>query len=226
MENLIKEECKPEILEMIYNGIEVVPEVSTHDKIKAKLNLGLKSDAFIIVCVANLTAHKGHKDLLLALNLIRNDLPSDWKLLCLGRDRGEYEDLVSLVKQCNFESHVLLLGSVEDIGEYLKASDIGVLVSYREGFSNSVLEYMSYGLPTVVSDVGGNGEAITHGEEGFVVRPKDVDEIGKYVLALSGSSELRAYMSQNARCKVIREFNIEKCVENYDAMYKKVLGND
>ena len=52
-------------------------------------------------------------------------------------------------------------------------ADIGILCSHQEGFSNAILEGMAAKLPMVVTDVGGNKEAVISGETGFVVSVKD-----------------------------------------------------
>ena len=55
----------------------------------------------------------------------------------------------------------------------MNESDIGILASDEEGFSNAILEYMSYKLPVIATDVGGNSEAINHGYTGYIVRKGD-----------------------------------------------------
>ena len=52
-------------------------------------------------------------------------------------------------------------------------SDIGILPSNEEGFSNSILEYMAKKLPVIATDVGGNSEVIKHGYNGYIVKKGD-----------------------------------------------------
>ncbi len=54
--------------------------------------------------------------------------------------------------------------------DYLSRMCIGCLTSFSEGFSNAVMEYMAVGSPVVVTDVGGNRDAIVDGETGYLVR--------------------------------------------------------
>ena len=68
---------------------------------------------------------------------------------------------------------MLFLNTRNDVLEILNACDIGVLCSHQEGFSNSVLEGMASGLPMIVTDVGGNAEAVLNGKSGIVVPPHD-----------------------------------------------------
>ena len=63
-------------------------------------------------------------------------------------------------------------------------SDICVLTSWAEGFSNSILEYMAAGRPVVATDVGGAREAIAHGESGYLVKSDDDERMAEHVLSL------------------------------------------
>ncbi len=66
-------------------------------------------------------------------------------------------------------THVLFMGLRDDISDLMAASDVSVLPSHEEGFSNAVLESMAAGLPVVATRVGGNPEAIIDGETGWLV---------------------------------------------------------
>ena len=59
------------------------------------------------------------------------------------------------------------------ISKFLENSDIGILTSNEEGLSNSILEYMSYGLPVLATKVGGNVEQVFNNKNGFLVGKDD-----------------------------------------------------
>src|SRR3546814_4809262 len=89
---------------------------------------------------------------------------SDWSSdvcssdLVVGRDDGIGDQLLAKAASYGIPSNVRFLGSREDVPSLVAGSDIGVLCSHEEGFSNAILEYMQAGLPVVATDVGGNAD--------------------------------------------------------------------
>jgi glycosyltransferase involved in cell wall biosynthesis len=116
-------------------------------------------------------------------------------------------------------NHVKWLGGRDDVPQLLGAADIGVLASHEEGFSNAVLESMAAALPMVVTDVGGNAEAVVAGETGYVVAPHDPAELSQAIVRLARDRQLRASMGQAGRARVARHFTLAKCVDEYEEMY-------
>ena len=132
--------------------------------------------------IANLIPYKGHKDLIEGLALVAQSLPSGWRILCAGRDEGLQLKLESLVEAQGIKANIQFLGERTDVPILLAAADFGVLSSWEEGFSNVILEAMAAGLPMIVTDVGGNPEAVLDGETGLVVPPAIRQRLAEAVL--------------------------------------------
>ena len=120
----------------------------------------------------------------------------------------------------------MFLGSRKDVGSLLAASDIGILCSHEEGFSNAILEGMAAGLPMIVSDVGGNAEAVIHDETGLVVPAGDPKALANAIVALIGNPERCRTMGHAGRMRTERSFSMEACVEEYNRLYKNLLSQD
>jgi glycosyltransferase involved in cell wall biosynthesis len=101
----------------------------------------------------------------------------------------------------------------------LSCSDLGVIASHQEGFSNSLLEKMSAGLPVIATDVGGNGEAIIDNESGVLVPPGAPALMAKAVLTLANDTSLRSRLGRNARERVRQHFSLEHCADQYFDLY-------
>ena len=101
-----------------------------------------------------------------------------------GPLRGEIEERV---KSAGLEGRFRLLGLRRDVPELLRALDLLVLPSGREGLPNIVLEAMASGVPVVATDVGGTGELVIEGKTGSLVRPGDAEALARAILALSAS---------------------------------------
>lgn len=210
-------------LNLIYNGTDFS---LFHKELAsgARNRLGLSEDALVLVIVANLIRYKGHADLLHALARIKNRLPENWVLLCAGRDDGIGPQLQNMVQDLGLTGRVHWMGSVEDIPALLATADIALLTSHEEGFSNAILEYMATGLPAIVTDVGGNAEAIAHDQVGLVVPPHDPVALSEAILRLVQNPALRRQFGQAAKELAHSRYSLDACVENYIALYRRLLN--
>jgi glycosyltransferase involved in cell wall biosynthesis len=207
---------------LIYNGVGEVGPVAT-GRAETRSRHGIDEHALVLVVVANLIAYKGHLDLIEALGRIKAKMPATWRLLAVGRDDGLGEALRSRAEALGLDAHVSLLGVRSDIPDLLNASDIAILASHQEGFSNAVIEGMQAGLPMIVTKVGGNAEAVVDGETGLVVAPRDPDALAAAILRLASDGELRQRYGEAGRRRVEAHFSLEACVAAYEALYGGLL---
>jgi glycosyltransferase involved in cell wall biosynthesis len=207
-------------LGLIYNGIDA----SRYDQDAglrgaARAQLGIAPDALTFVIVANLIPYKGHGDLIDALAQAAPVLPAGWRLLVVGRDDGMGADLRGQAARLGLAANILFLGSRDDVPAILAASDIGLLCSHEEGFSNAVLEGMAAGLPMAVTAVGGNSEAVVDGESGLVVPARDSAALATAIGRLAGDAALRRRMGEAGRRRVVERFSVASFVERHRALY-------
>jgi glycosyltransferase involved in cell wall biosynthesis len=104
---------------------------------------------------------------------------------------------------------VRFAGRAEDVRPYLEATDLFVLSSENEGLPLVLGEAMAYGIPCVVTDVGGNKEIVVHGETGLLVEPGSPERFAEAIVHLLAHPEERRRMGVNARQRVREQFNIE-----------------
>lgn len=212
----------PEIkLRLIYNGIDIA---SGMDRSEARAALSLKDDAPVGVMIANLIPYKGHHDLIEGLALVAKQLPAGWRVLLAGRDEGLRPELEALVAERGIGKNVVFLGERSDVPRLLAAADFGLLTSHEEGFSNVVLEGMAAGLPMIVTDVGGNAEAVLDGETGFVVPPSNPKAIGEAILRLAGDPSLGKSLGEAGRKRVAEHFSMEVCQNAHLELYRTLLA--
>lgn len=221
VEQLAEEHVPRGRLRLIYNGIDLAafPGAMVRAGKRAAMDIG--EDALVIAVVANLIPYKGHADLIDALAAIRAEMPTPWLLLCLGRDDGIGASLRQRAEDAGVAQNIRWLGSRPDVPEVLTASDIGLLCSHQEGFSNAVLEGMAAGLPMVVTDVGGNAEAVVDGETGYVVPARQPRSLGEAILRMALNPDRRA-MGVRGRERVEQRFSLSACVDAYEQLYRDV----
>ncbi len=213
-------------LALIHNGIELPSPVFTGGRRQMRDMLQIPADALVISVIANLIAYKGHRDLLAALALIKDRLPAQWRLLAIGRDDGIGAELKASAQALDVAGNILWLGERSDVDELLAASDIFVLPSHQEGFSNALLEAMAARLPVVASDIGGNRDAVIENETGFLVPVRDPRALAAAILSLANSAELRRGLGEAGRRRVEQHFSLQACVDRYERLYRALGESD
>jgi glycosyltransferase involved in cell wall biosynthesis len=208
-------------LHLIYNGIDLPAQPPAREA--ARKILGLESGELVGVMLANLIHYKGHHDLIRALIHVSSRLPWQWTVLLAGRDEGLKGNLESLVNDAGLGRHVRFLGERADAPTLLAAANFGLLTSYEEGFSNAILEGMAAGLPMIVTEVGGNPEAVLDGVTGLVVPPGNVEAIGEAILRLANHPGLRGRLGEGGRLRVHKEFSITRCAGEHDQLYRSFM---
>jgi glycosyltransferase involved in cell wall biosynthesis len=219
---LLGEGIEPGRVGLIYNGIDLCRIAPDRGRSTARASLDLAPNTLAMTIVANLIPYKGHRDLLQALANARQRLPLDWRLLVVGRDDGIGDALKEEAHALGIAGNISFLGPRDDVPDILGASDIGILCSHEEGFSNALLEGMAAGLPMVVTDVGGNAEAIIDNQCGLVVPVADPQQLGEAICILAKDPVRRAELGQAARSRAEEQFTMEKCVNSYDALYSNL----
>ncbi len=217
VKQLIQEESvRSKQVFLIYNGVNTL-------SLQRKQCYFDKQDLTFVI-VANFIPYKGHIDLLEAFGLVKQEMnltSKSWQLICVGKDNKGI--LVSLQKKADalgIAKNVKWLTSCDDVPKLLASIDVGILSSHEEGFSNAILEYMSAGLPCIVTDVGGNPEAVIDEETGFVVPPKNPRAMADAILKLVRNPELIEKFGDKGYKRVLEHFSLERCVKSYNALFE------
>ena len=202
---------------VIYNGIDssyYSPETISKTEVTSLLqSLNIPSHEKIIVQVARVQKEKRHEDAIEALAILNKYLIADKVHLLIvgGGEADKIGMLQNRVHQLGLNGHVHFLGSRQDVRLYYKAASLFTLTSESETFSLAALEAMAFGLPAVVTNVGGAAEMITDYQNGFLVSPRDPEKIADgWKKALS-----HPFDSSAIRKQVVDHFSIDQMVRNY-----------
>src|SRR5262249_38655756 len=117
-------------------------------------------------------------------------------------------------------SRTVFTGDVAEVRPCLWAMDVGCLTpGSNEGFSNAILEQMAVGLPMIVTDVGGNAEAVIDGTSGWVIPPLDAAALCKALIAVHGDQERAASMGRAARTRAQERFSLQRMCAEHAQLY-------
>jgi len=150
---------RPGAIEILPNMIDLgeFKAATPAERVAARQRLGLPLGVPIFISIANLRPVKSHSTLVCAADLLRKKLP-DALYLILGEGPVVQEQLTTQINELKLDGCVRLMGAQPDVRPWLAAANIGIITSLSEGSSNSLLEYMAAGLPTVVSEIPANRE--------------------------------------------------------------------
>ncbi len=110
----------------------------------------------------------------------------------------------------------------EQLWRQLQLADIFVLNSGYEGLSHQILEAMSFGLPVITTDVGGNPEVIKDGQNGLLVPYNDKDALKEKIKLLLNDENLAQRLGQNGR-NSLEKFSRERMIKELSSLFNQVF---
>lgn len=192
----IRQGIKEDKIRVIYDSIDVKYYMRSSDCVENSKNNDLK-----IVVVGSLVYRKAQDVCIKALNIIVNK-HNNVKMVFVGD--GEYrQELEKMVTCYNLTDKVTFEGHSESIPKILQNSDIGVLVSRREGLPNSVMEYMAAGLPVVVAELPGMRELVIDRHTGYIINQESYEELADKLIELIQNRDLRYNMGKAGLLRVM-----------------------
>ena len=159
----------------------------------------------VIGTIANFFSTKGLEYLIEAVRLLITDyrLPITAIIIGDGELRPQLENLIS---KYNLQKNIFLAGKKENASKYLRAFDIYVCSSVKEGFPYSILEAMAAELPIIATKVGGIPEIIENNESGLLIEPRESGALAEKIKLLLNQPELADQLAANAQKKVKEKF--------------------
>ena len=168
--------------------------------------------------IANLIPYKNHGMVLYALSIIKEKLPKDWQIFCIGRDDGIKKDLVSLAEELKILKNTLFI-ETEDVHSHLTDCDLGILCSEEESFPNAILEYFSYKIPVISSNVGGCKEIIKNKKNGILLKKNNYLELSKSILYLYKNKKIAEKFGTKGFKTIKKKFTINKMINEHEREY-------
>jgi glycosyltransferase involved in cell wall biosynthesis len=209
---------------VIYNGLDLARFNLNGDAREAlqRLDLEILRGRPVVTMVANFEYRvKDQPTLLRAAQRVKTEVPEAMFVIAgEGKFKAETERLAA---ELGLSETCLLIGRCASVPDLLAASDICVLSSQAEGFSNSILEYMAAGRAVVATNVGGASEAIVEGETGHLVNAGDDRAMAERLIALLRDPEKRRAMGISGRRRIEQCFSTENRLKSTIALYQRFL---
>jgi glycosyltransferase involved in cell wall biosynthesis len=209
---------------IVYNAIDP-------DRFRVlKQRANIRKNVTTVIMTARISPFKDFYSFFEAARRLSAQEPGCWKFIAIGA--GDEKDRISFVKL----AEDLVAAGVVDLPQaglevlpYLNEANIGVLLSaacFKEGISNSIMEFMAYELPVICSDSGGNQELVVDGETGFIIPPEDVDSFVQKLLFLKNHPDISYEMGRAGYQRVISLCSIERMIDDYTTLYARLLSKN
>jgi glycosyltransferase involved in cell wall biosynthesis len=210
----------------VYNGIDmgrVTPSSGlSRGNILGRLNLPEDDNRKFVTIVANMRHDvKDHAMFLRAAACVHKDVPE--ACFVLAGEGNLTKGLKLMSQDLGISANSFFIGRCDHVADLLHISDICVLSSKAEGFSNSILEYMAAERPVVATAVGGASEAIVEGVTGYLVESGDDEAMANRILSLLKDPNRARSMGIRGRERVQEKFSDKAQLENTQAMYDQLL---
>ncbi len=180
-----------------------------------------KTEEKLIVSVGRFAPEKGHRYLVEALNLLKQQNVT-WRCTFLGE--GELEaELRARVAEYGLSEQVAFPGFCEDVFSVLLTADVFVLPSLHESSPNALIEAMAVGMPCIASDVGGIVDLIEDEKNGLRVPSKDPEALASALHRLLTHPDFAMVLGQNARTTIQQKFNSTESMQRLEAIYQQLM---
>ena len=209
---------------VVFNGVNP-PSVAADERFAqrsaVRRQYHVADSTLLLLFIAHNFRLKGLRPLIdTAAQLIRHGF-TDFRILIVGRDNPVgYQRRIDELK---LGRHITFTGPTQRVYSFYFAADALVHPTYYDPCSRVVLEALYYGLPCLTTAFNGAAEAITNGEEGFVIdRPDDIDPWVARIESLT-DQEVRKRMSERAVALRPR-ISMARHAEQLDAVFQELAA--
>ncbi len=202
----------------IHNGIDIatldmLPKDMARASLTAKRST-LNAQEFWVGSIGRLVAEKNYETLIDAAAKL-NDPSVAFFIIGEGYERKKLE---TLIKMRGLKNNFFLLGTMPDATCYLKAFDVFVMPSIKEGLPYTLLEAMAAGLSIIATRTGGMPE-ILEPQNGVIIPPRDSIGLANTIQKLLADASLQQTLGANAKAYAQKELTLERMVRETAAIY-------
>ena len=144
--------------------------------------------------------------------------------LVIAGEGPERERLQAHARRLGVSDSVVWLGYRDDLDDVYRSMSVLLVPSRSEGLPNVALEAFAHGVPVVASAVGGLPEVVSHGRNGFLIRPGDTAAMVEHLISLLDDGDLRSRLGAQGREHVERTFSVQARRAALSALYSEVCA--
>ncbi len=209
----------------IYPGFRADDFVRDVSRIGYRQLLGVRKDQILAAVVARMSPEKGQEVLLEALRLLEPQHRERIKVVIAGPDAKERRrhDLEMLAAQLSVAEHIAFLGRLEHVAPLIAELDLGIITSTRsEAICRIALEYMSFGVPIIASDVNVLPEVVQDGNNGWTFANYDAGALARQLRHAIDDQDERKRRGSRGLAMVHNEFSAVREREQVEQLFEQL----
>jgi len=204
----------------IYNGFDFARLQSLQEKLAVRKRFDIRTEK-VVGMVAKFHPKKDNETFLQAAMSVC-DTRKDVTFMAVGE--GVNLERCKKMVGPEYADQIKFLGRQEQVESIVNVFNIGVLATYTEGISNSIMEYMALSKPVIATDGGGTNELVIDNVTGFLVSVSDPDSMAQKVVFLLDHPEKAAAMGKAGRERLETHFRLERLADDFVDAYRKCLN--
>lgn len=199
---------------VVHNGAPQSVSITPEDK---KIHNPLR-----FVMTARFSEQKDQETLIKALN---DNKMFDFEMVFVG-DGSTFQKNMKLCEDLGLVDKIKFVGFKNDVTNYLRRSDVYVLSTLYEGLPISIIEAMSYGLPVIASEVGGNAELVKNGYNGFLVKRKDYKDLAEKLKYFLLNPSQAGVFGENSLKIYTEDFSLNEMLDRVNSEYAELVKSN
>ncbi|MCI4671340.1 MAG: glycosyltransferase [Bacteroidia bacterium] len=210
----------------VYNGFDFrrTENLLSQHEIRERFNI---QTPFVVGMIGAFADRKDYNTYLKAAMKVA-DQRDDVTFLAIGGGKN-LEPCKAMVPD-SYEGRIVFTGMQNNVESIINVFTLGILATnsdmHGEGISNAILEYMGLSKPVVATIGGGTGEIVTDDVTGYLVEPKQPEQMAEKIIKMLDHPERAIEMGLNGRDRVEKDFNLASMTQTYYSLYNKVLQRD
>lgn len=231
---ITKEKLKPKkcyLLNGVGLDLDKYKKLSSKEIQEKRKEFGLKDKDFVVLMVAEINKNKNHIQLINAMDILKDKYPNI-KVLCIG-DGTLKESLDKQIILRNLQNNIFMLGYRLDVNKLINISDIGILLSRREGLPRNIMEFMACGRKVIATDIRGCRDIVCNYNVGTLVKVGDYEETARaiekyYILnnkSFEVSEEIKKYDIETINSELLKIYEDVQLDINYDKGLSSYVSN-
>jgi len=206
---------------LIRSGIDINGFSSEgRDRVSIRSSIGVPVESPLVGMVACFKPQKAPVDFVEAAKLVLEKVNNVH--FFIAGDGVLRREIEQKAKELDIMQHVHLLGWRRDVPDLIAALDVLVLTSLWEGLPRVIPQAMAAARPVVATAVDGSPEAVSDGKTGFLVKPRDIEDMASRIVEILNDPELGIRMGEEGR-RLVAEFDIHKMVRDQEKLYHKLI---
>ena len=231
---ITKEKLKPKkcyLLNGVGLDLDKYKKLSSKEIQEKRKEFGIKDKDFVVLMIAEINKNKNHIQLINAMDILKDKYPNI-KVLCIG-DGTLKESLEKQIILRNLQNNIFMLGYRLDVNKLINISDIGILLSHREGLPRNIMEFMACGRKVIATDIRGCRDIVCNYNVGTLVKVGDYEETARaiekyYILnnkSFEVSEEIKKYDIETINSELLKIYEDVQLDINYDKGLSSYVSN-